>query len=409
MKRKRLFWVVLPIGICLVSSLVYVKAQKGQVVETVVVGKGEIKQYVEDTATVKSSSKQTIYIKGSGKVNGIKVDIGDRVKKGDILLTIDEEGLELKLKEANAKIDAAKAQLQGSENLNNANKIEIAQTAVDEAKVKYEAAARNLNSAKALYNSGSISKQELNNAEDEYKTTELALKSASFTLEEVKEGTPDYVKSQYSSQLQQAVIAKDAVTREIQKQKVISTVDGVVLEKLVEENSQSTAGTAAFVIGDVKTLQLEANILSDDVYKVKIGNEVVISGKPIGDSVIKGKVVEIAPEARTITSSLGVNQKRVAVTIEIVGDIGVIKPGYDLDIKIITESKKETLVIPDSAVFDYKGTASVFVADNGKAALRKIKKGLESEKTVEVVEGLKLGDRILVKPDNNITEGMKIK
>lgn len=137
MKRKRLFWVVLPIGICLVSSLVYVKAQKGQVVETVVVGKGEIKQYVEDTATVKSSSKQTIYIEGSGKVNGIKVDIGDRVKKGDILLTIDEEGLELKLKEANAKIDAAKAQLQGSENLNNANKIEIAQTAVDEAKVKY--------------------------------------------------------------------------------------------------------------------------------------------------------------------------------------------------------------------------------------------------------------------------------
>ena len=197
--------------------------------------------------------------------------------------------------------------------------------------------------------------------------------------------------------------------REIEKQQVLASIDGIVIEKLVEENSIGATGTAAFLIGDVKSLELEGNILSDDIYNVQIGNEVEVSGKAIGDSTLKGKVVKIAPEAKNITSSLGVNQKRVPVTIEINDDVGVLKPGYDLDIKIITEIKSDTLVIPDSAVFDYKGNSCVFVVDSGKTVIRQIKKGIESEKTIEVLDGLNEGRKIILKPDNNIKEGMKIK
>lgn len=408
MKRKKLFFTIASIIACTASALVYVKLQSGQVVETVVVSKGEIKQSTEDTAAVQSNKKQTVYIEGAGKVTSIKVNVGDSVKKGDLLLTMDKGDLELKLQDANEKIEAAKAQLQGTDISNSVNKIEIAQAAVDGDKVAYDSEARNLNNAKTLYNSGTISKQELNNAEDSYKTAEAALKSANFQLQDIKEGTPDYVKSQYVSQVKQAVIVRDTIMRDIEKQQVISPVDGIILEKLVEENSQVATGGTAFLIGDTKSLELEANILSDDIYKVKIGNEVEVSGKPIGNSTIKGKVTKIAPEAKNITSSLGVNQKRVPVTIEISGDVGLLKPGYDLDIKIITEAKKDTLVIPDTSVFDYKGSSCVFVVDNGKTVIRKIQKGIESEKLIEVIGGLKSGEKILVKPDNNIKEGMKI-
>jgi len=197
--------------------------------------------------------------------------------------------------------------------------------------------------------------------------------------------------------------------KEIEKQQVLASIDGIIIEKLVDENSIGTTGTAAFLIGDIKSLELEGNILSDDIYKVQIGDEVEVSGKAMGDSTVKGKVVKIAPEAKNITSSLGVNQKRVQVTIEISDDANLLKPGYDLDIKVITGTKSDTLVIPDSSVFDYKGNSCVFVVDNGKAVIRQIKKGIESEKTIEVVDGLNEGDRIIIKPDNNTTEGMKIK
>ncbi|MBC2582160.1 efflux RND transporter periplasmic adaptor subunit [Clostridium sp. DJ247] len=409
MKRKKLFWTATLIIVCAASALAYVKLQEGQTVETAVVLKGEIRQYIEDTAAVQSNKKQKAYIEGSGRIASINFNVGDSVKKGDVLLTMDKGDLELKLQDANAKIDAAKAQLQGTDISNSINKIEIAEAAVDQAKVAYEAADRNLNNSKKLYDSGSISKQELNNAEDAYKTAEAALKSASYQLEDIKAGTPDYVKSQYAAQMKQAVILRDSITRDIEKQQVISPVDGIILEKLVHENSLGTAGTAAFSIGDTKSLELEANILSDDIYKVKIGNEVEVSGKSIGNSTIKGKVIKIAPEAKNTPSSLGVNQKRVPITIEINGDMGLLKLGYDLDVKIITEMKKDTLVIPDTAVFDYKGSSCVFVVDSGKAVIKKIKKGIESEKTVEVISGLKSGEKIIVKPDNNIKEGIKIK
>lgn len=408
MKRKKIFLAITVI-ICIVSGLIYVKMQGGQAVETSVVEKGEIKQYVEDTAVVESNKKQTVYIEGAGKINSVKVNVGDSVKKGDVLLTMDKEDLELKLKDATSKIEAAKAQLASTDSSAYVNKIEIAQASVDGAKINYESISRELNNAKTLLESGAISQQEFNKTEDAYKNAEVTLKSANFQLEDVKEGVPGYVKDEYIAGVEQAIILRDSIIREIEKQEVLASIDGIIIEKLVDENSICTTGIAAFLIGDIKSLELEGNILSDDIYKVQIGDEVEASGKAMGDSTAKGKVIKIAPEAKNITSSLGVNQKRVPVTIEINDDAGLLKPGYDLDIKIITEIKSDTLVVNDSAVFDYKGNSCVFIVDNGKAVIRQIKKGIESEKTIEVLEGLNEGDRIILKPDNTITEGMKIK
>lgn len=409
MKHKKLVWSTIMLTACVAGISGYMMMQKGQVIETAIVEKGEIKHYVDDTGVVQSNKKQTIYIEGSGKITGINVNVGDSVKKGDTLLTMDKEDLELKLKDADSKIEAAKAQLESTDISNYSNKIEAAQAEADKAKVSYESAERNFKNSKTLYEGGAISKQELDNSEDAYKTAEAALRSSTNQLEDVKKGAPSYLKKGYMADIDQAVILKDSIMREIDKQQVLSPTDGIVIEKLVEENAIGAPETAAFLIGDTKSLELEANILSDDIYRIKIGNDVEISGKAIGDSILKGKVIKIAPEAKNITSSLGVNQKRVPITIEIDDNAELLKPGYDLDVKVITEAKSDTIVIPDSAVFDYQGNSCVFVVENGKAVIRQIKKGIESEKTIEVLDGLKEGEKILPKLNNEIKEGMKIK
>ena len=409
MKKNKIFWTAVIVIFCIASGLIYVKMDGGQEVETVVVEKGEIKQYVEDAAVVQTNKKQTVYIEGAGRIDSIKVNVGDSVKKGDLLLTMDKVDLELKLKDADLKIQSAKAQLESTDASNYANKIEIVQAAVDTTKVIHDTSKRNLDNAKTLYEASAISEQDLKNAEDSYKSAEIAIKSANSGLKDAKDGAPDYMKKGYIAGVEQSVIFRDSIVREIEKQQVLATIDGKVIEKLVEENSIGAPGTVAFVIGDVKSLELEANILSDDIYNVHIGDEVEARGKAIGESILKGKIIKIAPEAKNITSSLGVNQKRVAVTIEIDDNVGELKPGYDLDIKIITKTKIDTLIIPDTAVFDYKGDYCVFVIENGKTVLRQIRKGIESDKTIEVLQGLDMGEKIILKPDNNIKEGMKIK
>lgn len=105
----------------------------------------------------------------------------------------------------------------------------------------YDYTLRNLDNAKILYESGAISQQELKNAE-------VALKSINFQLEDIKDGTPDYMKNEYIAGVEQAVILRDSVKRGIEKQQVLALIDGIIIEKLAEENSIGATGMAAFLI-----------------------------------------------------------------------------------------------------------------------------------------------------------------
>lgn len=407
--KKKLKWVIAGAVVVLAGIAFYSTQTGGVEAEVCKVARGEIKEYLEDTAQVLSRDEQTVYIEGSGKVIAVHVNVGDVVKQGDLLASLDKTDLELKLKDAEAGILAAKAQLKGTELSNYAGKIDMAKVAVDQAAIAYDSAQRSWANAQKLYAAAALSEDEFAKAKAAYEEAAAALDLAKLQLADVQQGAPEHLKNSYQAQLEQAVIYRDTMLRSIQKQEVRAPSDGVIMERLVEKNAQVAPSTAAFVIGNVNHLELEAEILADDANKVKIGDEVEISGKPLDDTVLKGKVSKIAPAAKTVTSTLGVNQKRVPVTISLAGESSLLKPGYDVDVKIITVAKGDVIKVPDSAVFEYKGKSHVFVVEKGKALLRTVTKGIESESFIEIQEGLQEGDLVLVKPDNSIKEGVKIK
>lgn len=406
--KFKMKWVVIGALVVLAAAAAIWSKSAGTSAEVVTVSKGEVKQYLEETARVLSKNQQTVYVEGSGIVADIKVDAGDTVKQGDLLLSLDKSDLELQLKNAQAGLEAAKAQLAGTELASYANRIELAKSAVSQAQIAYATAERNYANAKDLYDSGALSKEEYATSQDAYKAAAAALETANLQLADVEEGAPAYVKQGYKAQLEQAVVSRDAILRNIQKLEVRAPVDGVVLERLIEKNMPAAPFAPVFVIGDVKELELETDILSDDANTIKLGDVVEITGKPLGGGILQGKVTKIAPSAKTITSSLGVNQKRVPVTIDLSSGSSQLKPGYSVDIKIITEVKKDAITVPDTAVFDYKGESAVFKVVNGKAVLGTVKKGIESGDVIEITEGLSAGESILVKPDDTIKEGAKI-
>jgi HlyD family secretion protein len=407
-KGKKIIWIFVVLLTCAIIASYVVKSKSELAVETVAVEKGDIRLYLEDTAVIQCKEKQTVYVEGSGKITDINIDVGDTVKKGDIVLVMDKGDLELQLRDANAKVAAAKAQLKGTEFANYANKIEIAKAAVEQASLTYESALRSFETTKKLFETGSISEEELNKSQDAYKAAQAALNSANLQLDEIMRGTPDYVKSGYASQLEQAIIFRDNILRSMGKLQVKAPIDGVVLEKFVEVSSTVAQGTAAFAIGNIGMLELQADILADDGYKVRVGNEVEISGKVIEDAIIKGKVAKIAPMAKTVASTLGVNQRRVPITIEMTENVIGLKPGYSVDIQIITFVKNDALKVPDTSVFDYKGKSCIIAIENNKTVVKEVEKGLEGDRVIEIVNGIEEGDIILIKPDNNVKEGMSV-
>lgn len=409
MKKKKIIWISGIVLLLVISMGAYAYAKSSVSTEVAAVSKGEIRQYIDETAVVQCTDKQTVYVEGSGKITAVNFDTGDRVSKGDTLLQLDTSDLELQLQDADARVAAAKAQLQGTDMSNYADSIELARAGVEQYQVAYDAALRSFGSTKQLYDAGAISTEDYNKSQDALKTAEAALNTAKLQLKDAENGAPDYLKNSYISALEQAVVYRSEIQEKLDRQQLKAPIDGILLEKDVDVNMPAAAGTAAFVIGDVTKLELEADILADDSCRIKVGDEVEISSQALGDNTAKGKVIKIAPDAKEMTSALGVNQRRVPVKIGLIDSVNSLKPGYNADVRIITDVVKDTITVPDTAVFDYQGSSCVLAVENGKAVIRKVGKGIESDDMIQILEGLKPGDKILVNPGNSIREGTKIK
>ena len=407
--KNKLKWTMGAAAVIAAGTVSYGLVSASVSTELYKISKGEIVQYIEETAQVKSKDRHTIYIEGAGKITGIYADVGDTVMQGDLLLTLDKTELELQLKNAEAGIAASKAQLSGTELKNYANEIEQARATANQAKVNYDSAKRSLDNAEALYRSQALSREEYDRAKDTADAALAALNAADSQLGDIKKGAPEYLKNGYTAQLEQAEITRDTIINSLGKQEVRAPAAGTVIERLVEKNSPAVPGMAAFIIDNTNNLEVEADILSDDINKVTAGNEVEISGRPLGNSILRGKVVKIAPAAKAEVSSLGVSQNRVPVTIEIKDNTSLLKPGFSVDVRIITNSSRNTLKVPDSAVFDYKGKSCVFVVESGQARLRIVEKGIENNDYIEILKGLKEGDTVITEPGNSIREGGRIK
>ena len=347
MNRKQLSTVVFITAIIL--TIIIYQRTKSVSVDAVQIAYASIEQYVDDTGTVKAKQSQTVYLERGGRITWLQVAENDRVRQGDLLLKISPVNLEL------------------------------ANVALEQARINYEAARKDWERAQSLFHEGVISKTEYEKADTAFGIAAATLQSVQLELEQQQENL-----------LVRAPIA------------------GVVLKKEVELNQVVSPGAEAFVIGASHQLEVEADILADDVVKVRPGNMVEISGQATGGAVLQGVVAKVAPMARNIVSSLGVNQKRATVTIDFTGDTGLLKPGYDVDVRIITQIKPEAITVPLSAVFDIQGKNHCFVIDNGRTRLREVQIGIENDEQVEVIAGLEVGERVLVKPDNNMKEGIKV-
>lgn len=407
MKRKIIWGLI--IGIGLVSVLLWSYTKQGTPWNVSIVKKGDIKKYVEDVGTIKSKNLKNVSIEGSGLIRNIAADTGQRVKTGDLLLSMDKEQLEIALKNADEKIKEIEATFRGSDVKNYADRLEKARIGVKQANDTYLSTLNNYNNSQALYETGAVSRDELNQRNDALKNAQALLNSAKVDLQLIEKNTPDDISNAFNAQLEQAVLNRESLLISLGKQDVVSPMDGVILEKKVEVNTVGVPGSVAFVIGDVENIEIEAYILADDASDINLGDAVEMVERSEKKQVFEGKVAKIAPSAITVTSSLGVNQKKVLITIEPSDKTVRLKPGYEVDVKVITQNKSNALIVPVSSVFDYKGKPSVFVVEAEKAVLREVQKGIQDEMSVEITAGLKEGEIILTQPDTSIKEGMRIK
>ncbi|KRQ85825.1 putative efflux system component YknX [Caloramator mitchellensis] len=250
---------------------------------------------------------------------------------------------------------------------------------------------------------------EVQDLTNQLKIAENQLEIAKIQLENLKEQTSSKsIDNQIKIQEKQVEIArlnvlsiKDNISK--QQRYITADFDGIVTALNAKEGSPSQG--IILTLEDTRNLKVSINVNQYDVVNLKVGQKAKVK---FYDREYEGVIDYISPVASKVQSAQGIDTM-IKTSIKILKLDETIKSGFDVDVDIILGKKENALKIPAEAVItDKYGNEFVFLFNEGMANKKKIKTGFTSDVDVEVLEGLKEGDKVILNPPSTLTDGAKV-
>jgi HlyD family secretion protein len=384
----------------------------------------------------------------TGRVEAISLVEGTSVKKGQVVARIVPQDLELNVASARAAIERLNAAIRESQDtsvettsLEQARSfvtsmdrtVEAASERVRSGEAKHDYAEKFLGRMQQLFETKARSEDELDRAKLAHVQSTVEFRQdvlVERAMEAMQAATRlmptivlQYIERKTLStdvlrkQLVEANVLLKQAIRDQERGTMTSPIDGIVLERLSSNEGQLAAGTVLLKLGRWEDLELEADVLSQEVVRIKPGNRVEVFGPAIGPREVQAKVTRVHPSGFTKISSLGVEQQRVKVVMKFAetdwrrlrksNALGV---EYRVRVRIVTDEKPAGLVVPRSALFRSAGGRwQVFAVRGGKAVLQDVALGLGNDEQVEITRGLSEGETVVLAPETNLKDGQRVR
>jgi len=237
-----------------------------------------------DTKTVDLSSKIT------GRVKEIKIQKGDTVKKGDILVILDTPDIEAKSAQADAAIELAQSKELEVYNGTRSEQKTMALNILNKAKVDLVLAEKTYNRVKNLNTEGVVSNQKTDEAFAMYQNAKQDVLVAQNNYNMLVNGSRYEDKLMASANVKKAKSTKNEVQSYLNENIIKSPIDGQVTELSVEEGELVGAGYTIITIVDLNDNWAVFNLREDMLPKIKMGTEFFVKVPAIGKTPIKVKV-----------------------------------------------------------------------------------------------------------------------
>jgi HlyD family secretion protein len=392
--RRWIIVIIITAGVVL--AIVYGFMPKPVSVDIVKVSRGPLRVTVEEEGKTRVKERFTLSAPVAGFMRRIKLDVGDFVQKGETLVEL--EPLKSNLLDprsratAEAAVSSAKAAL----------KVEEERVRAAEADADY--ARKTLERIKKLCEGGYVAKDVLEQAETGAKRAEANLLSAEAAVKVARFELDRALTALRHSAAEDSRIRGKIVT-------IQAPVNGSVLKIYRESEGVVQSGEPLIDIGDPKNLEVKVEVLSADAVRIKPGTPVLFE-RWGGNSTLSGIVRVVEPAGFTKISSLGVEEQRVLVIVDITSpdqNEQSLGDGYRLEASFIIWEGKNVLQVPASALFRKQDGWAVFVVKNNKALKREVKVGQRTGLAAEILSGLVEGEEIVSHPDNSIEEQTRVR
>jgi HlyD family secretion protein len=333
-----------------------------------------------------------------GEVVRLAVKEGDRVRKGQFLLQLDDTQYRAQVREARASLEAARSNLR------------LAEAAFDQSDAS-------LKRKESLFAQKLVSPEELESAHTQ-RNSDRARVDAN------------------REDAQRAEAALQAAEDNLRKTRFIAPIDGIVTQLNIEEGeivvvgTMNNPGTVILTVANMSGMKVEADVDETDVTSISLGQTATVKVDAFPDTTFQGRVVEIANSPKIEDQGTQEQQTNFEVDVLIDNPPGTLRPGMTADVEIKTAAKDSVVTVPIQSVVartpedlepprkakkkpgvqaaaappqnapggkveEIKG---IFLIVEGKAQFRKVKTGIASDTDFEVQGDLKPGEKVITGP-----------
>jgi HlyD family secretion protein len=276
--------------------------------------------------------------KVSGQVERLAVDEGSRVKPGDTLAVIDHATLDIQLRQAQAGVRLAEAQLALLVKGARSEDIRQAEAALEQADTALKTADEDARRMRELARTGSVTSKQAEDAEARLTVASAQRTAAAEALAKVRRlARPEEIQAA-EARLAQAQAAADLLEKAIADCVITAPMAGIVTHKAVEAGELVVPGSTVVTLSELASVHVMIYLTEKEMGRVRLGDtaDVVIDAFP--GRPIPGKVTYISPEAEFTPKNVQTKEDRVklvfGVKIEIENRDGLLKPGLPADATI---------------------------------------------------------------------------
>jgi HlyD family secretion protein len=401
--RRRLIW----IGAALVIVVVLIFAvpwamrllSAGSSVDAsrlafATVERGPFTRDIAAEGRVVAAVRPTMYARSPGVVT-LKVHAGDTVKKDEVLAIVDSPELTNKLAQQKSALDGMQVDWQLAK-VKARTQREQLKKAYDNAKIDAVSAKRDLDRFKAAYAKGAYSKAQVDHQQDLSDKANIALKHAKEDIALEGNSLDFDIKAKKLAAKRQALLV-DNLKRQVDDLKVRSPVKGQVGQVFVAPKATVAKDAKLMTVIDLSALQVQVQVPESFARDLGTGMDAKISGN---GNTWKGAVAEISPE---------VVNGQVATRVRFVSDKPKhLRQNQRLSVTILLDHRKNALTVDRGSFVDESGGRYAYVVHDGVAVKTPIQVGATSIDKVEILKGLKPGDKVVVSGTDNFNGAQRV-
>jgi HlyD family secretion protein len=290
-------------------------------------GSNKDANFITASGTIESVDV-TVSSKLSGQIKKITIKEGDRVKAGDLLLELDHDLLDIQLRQAEARVQQADAQLKLLISGARKEDIQVAELTLKQAKINLDQAKEDKDRYTSLYETRTITKKQYDDAVSRYDISLAQYNSAKENLDKIKTiSRPEDIQSARAN-LRSLEAGADMLKKNIEDSKVYAPTDGFVSKKFVEEGEIVSPQSSLLKISNLESVDLVIYLTEIELGKVKLGQNADIKIDAFKDKTYKGNIIYISPEAEFTPKNIQTQDERTKLVFAV--KIRIPNPQFEL-------------------------------------------------------------------------------